>query len=485
MPELGLEATPANGQETRNALSGVDVSTSKVHVCDADFQELVPDDSAYFTVGVFFDGTLNNAANTQARLEYENKQAGRPYDRDQAKVYNTWYTFQKSGSYDNDFSNVARMQRAYEEIIEDDNYQIPIYIEGIGTEDHESDSGILGAAQGLGATGVRAKVLKGCEEVVDVIKQKQVEKISCLRIDTYGFSRGAAAARNFVFEIKKNKGDFKKMGGGRARTKIYHQVPNGYLGELLEENGIEVNMVQVRFVGLYDTVASLGINHDNDTRELNLDAVRKANHTFQIAADDEHRVNFRLTNINSAGSKGVQKELPGVHSDIGGGYTDNSNEEVTLNYANTIFGVPELRRQRQRLIEEGWYLEDEITAGWLSKELTAKRTGIRNTYSHIPLHIMVQYSITKQLAYDLGLIQDQFSIEGDELTQAKSRVDDYVFYGGAKFSYDNIADREIIRKLRNRYFHFSAHYDDKVVGLIAPHKPNFIDGERTRVIQNG
>ncbi len=49
-----------------------------------------------------------------------------------------------------------------------------------------------------------------------------------------------------------------------------------------------------------------------------------------MAESDEHRVNFRLTNINSAGSRGTEKFLPVVHSDIGGSYVDGVDEEVIL-----------------------------------------------------------------------------------------------------------------------------------------------------------
>ena len=64
------------------------------------------------------------------------------------------------------------------------------------------------------------------------------------------------------------------------------------------------------FVGLYDTVAAFGVDHrgkklgkvvllDNDTRQLNLDAISKARYVLHLASDDEYRDNFDLTNIQS------------------------------------------------------------------------------------------------------------------------------------------------------------------------------------------
>jgi len=140
-------------------------------------------------------------------------------------------------------------------------------------------------------------------------------------------------------------------------TIIEYETDYGALGEYLKASGIEIRSLVVRFTGLYDTVASYGVVHSNDTRELGLDAVRYSVHVLQLAADDEHRSNFRLTNINSKGS--LEKFLPGVHSDVGGGYVDGSDEEIKLNY--TITSLAALKKDRDFLVEQGWYLPTEIT----------------------------------------------------------------------------------------------------------------------------
>ena len=98
------------------------------------------------TIGIFFDGTLNNKTNTDERknnTDAHKKHGGKDTD-------NT--------SYNNDWSNVARMWDNY-----DKNFGI--YIEGIGTQDKEGDA-TLGYAFGTGETGIRSKVRKGCEEIV-------------------------------------------------------------------------------------------------------------------------------------------------------------------------------------------------------------------------------------------------------------------------------------------------------------------------------
>lgn len=73
-----------------------------------------------------------------------------------------------------------------------------------------------------------------------------------------------------------------------------------------------------------------------------------------LTADDEHRENFSLTTINSslAAHVGFELGLPGVHSDIGGGYVEAG--QGALNLEVKRIGDPE---EKRRLIAEGWYTD--------------------------------------------------------------------------------------------------------------------------------
>ena len=86
----------------------------------------------------------------------------------------------------------------------------------------------------------------------------------------------------------------------------------------------------MNFVGLYDTVSTYGLFADNDVADLSLHAVNKAYQTIHLSADDEYRKNFALTNINSAGFKGISLSLPGVHCDIGGAYNAVAYEKTAF-----------------------------------------------------------------------------------------------------------------------------------------------------------
>ena len=467
--------TPPSITQSRNQIGSITVNTAPALVTDTDYDDFEQDEYKDINAGVFFDGTLNNRENVEAGKEYDNMKDGKPYNADKAKQAKGWFG-KRSGSYENEHSNISRSEPAYKEFKRGKLIQFRLYIEGIGTEDDAGDSKV-GAGLGTGSTGIRAKVLKACEKVVDLIQEKGVEFIDTLTIDTFGFSRGAAASRNFIYELYKRKGQIKAVysaGTQAPPTIIEYKTDYGALGEALKAKGIEIRSLVVRYTGLYDTVASSGVVHSNDTRELGLDAVRYSLHVLQLAADDEHRANFRLTNINSKGS--LEKFLPGVHSDIGGGYTDKSDEDVRLNY--TITNLNDLENDRDFLIEQGWYLPGEITISKLWGTLTGKRKGLSYTYSFIPLHIMTEYALDKQVEFRKSEITGPYPIP-PELSNTKKRLDKYVAGNVGKMSFDDPTDRAMLEILRNRYFHFSAKYNSIGMG------PNIENGVRKRVIQNG
>lgn len=481
MSSLLLTSSSSGASKSKSILDKIKVSTAPTFVGESDYREIIPEDTININAGMFFDGTLNNRKNVQARLDYEKKKNKKPdYDKDSAAAYTNMFGFKRSGSFNNDFSNVSRMEPSYEQINESKLKQFAIYMEGIGTEDHKSDSSVAGGGLGLGSTGIRAKVKNGCKELADQIKKKRGnKKINILQIDVYGFSRGAAAARNFIFEITKRKGDFKMMTGGDYPQPIYYQADHGALGEHLSEEEMP-RILRIRFAGLYDTVASSGIVHKNDTKELSLNAVKKSLHTFQLAAQDEHRKNFRLTDIRSAGSRGVEKYLPGVHSDIGGGYKDQADEEVRIDYSGSL---TKMRQERENWIGEGWFEPHEINVSTFWGTLTGTREKLSNKYSHIPLQIMVEYSKSKNILYDVGLIKRKYTLDAPgervDLKAVKRRLDSYVYGDGKMMNFQNQADTLMLRPLRNRFFHFSAHY--KGIGM----GPSIKNGERKRVVQAG
>lgn len=413
---IKLTASPTGATESKNFLSGIEVQTSPTFVEESDYEELIPEDSFNIKAGVFFDGTLNSRANINSRLEDEKRREGKRYNQQTARLY-----IENIPSFENDHSNISRMEPAYEPFNSEKTKQISLYVEGIGTENYEADDGD-GYKYGTGSTGVKQKVLKACEELVKLIKDVGVTKIDTLTIDVFGFSRGAAAARNFISEVSKNQGQIKEIIGGRVQRIIKHEQSHGALGEHLSSQGITTRSLVVRFAGLYDTVASYGVRHSNDTRELDLTAVKKSLNALQLAAADEHRVNFILTNIDSAKGRGVEKFLPGVHSDIGGGYLDDWDENVTVDWDTSLV---DLREARQLLIDQGYFSSNELVIDDFWGTLKGTKTGLSNRYSFIPMHIMSQYSINKNVGLAMARITSSYPIPSI-LLPVKTRLYKYV-----------------------------------------------------------
>jgi Uncharacterized alpha/beta hydrolase domain (DUF2235) len=136
-------------------------------------------------------------------------------------------------------------------------------------------------------------------------------------INVIGFSRGAAAARVFVHKL------------------INEWAPGGKLGE---QSGKYALPYQVNFMGLFDTVASVGL--PDSTRAVvnvgsfdghfafasggSLDIPESAQFCYHAFSIHEQRMSFPLDSIrqgNNYPSENLQEvAYPGVHSDLGGGY---------------------------------------------------------------------------------------------------------------------------------------------------------------------
>ena len=398
-------------------------------------------------VTLFFDGTLNSRLNTRARLAAAR---GDPKASKTVKQYGGAGT-----SYDNDLSNVARLE---EQVLGEapgyDDY-IYVYTEGIGTTDYKGDS-VFGYALGTGATGVPAKVAKGIYAAIDLISALPYDPartiIQQLTVDTCGFSRGAAAARNCVYRVLND--EYGSEG----------EVVSASLKETLEGGGWTVGRVDVRAVGLFDTVASYGVVYWNDVFELRLDAVRDAAAVYQLAAAEEYRDNFPLTDITSAGAKGRQVYLPGAHSDIGGGYVDHDSEHQTL--------VSDYRAKdlQQFLLQRGWYrngpagneLKYDLTyeddrytdSVTVDQRLVGQRASIRYTYSFIPLHLMADFLRSQALRFDDTALNQRYD-PGD--VPGRARVEQDAKSGRpVRAAYWEATD-PVLAELRHGYLHVSFH----------------------------
>ncbi|MFJ4456737.1 phospholipase effector Tle1 domain-containing protein [Pseudomonas sp. NPDC089392] len=238
--------------------------------------------------GVFFDGTGNNQDNALPMQASGGKGA----------------------SYGNAVSNVALLHALYaadEASTDEAMVYLKLYVEGVGTLAGEADD-IYASATGRGRTGAEARVAEALARIAVQLRdwsqahpQARLERVE---FDVFGFSRGAAAARHMA--------NLLHDGGDRLLA-----VPCG---------------IVINFIGLFDTVAAIiaPLQGDFDPADDRHGGLRLAlgagiaRQVVQLVAGDEQRHNFPLVR------SGHDIELPGVHSNIGGGYPQTTQEQVLL-----------------------------------------------------------------------------------------------------------------------------------------------------------
>ncbi|MCD0474291.1 DUF2235 domain-containing protein [Flavobacterium sp. EDS] len=424
------------------------------------------------TIGVFFDGTNNNKNNTNAKEYYDKRARGEkltPEETISAEAYRKNGKNSPSSSYHNAWSNVGRLHDAYPT-------KLAVYVDGIGTETEKGDSP-LGAGFGTGfitsGTGILGKVQEGCKKLAKkVVEESKNSKIKILNLDVFGFSRGAAAARVFLDEIEK-KADL---------TAVKFKNKRGYFGYYLAKDNITIDVVRVRFLGLFDTVSSYskGIsvnpNFDNDATEIELNNLSRAKTVMHFTATDEHRANFSLTKTRV----GKEREFPGVHSDVGGSYNDGVElvKVIEKNFKD------ELKEFSKKLIAESWYFENQLEVTFFGPKHELKGTReLSKNYSYIPLHFMAESAIaTQKVPFKIDKIEiDKYSITNDALLmRVKKRLREYVLGDGEPYTFkwfgaihekykgvkagdkqfvayqQELQEQKDLRKLRNEYLHWSA-----------------------------
>jgi len=416
---------------------------------------------------IFFDGTGNNQSNIKKRRQ--NPSYMKP----------GWFQSDSDyESYAQSYSNVALLfflhqkKRAGERIVS-------VYMPGIGTSNDGKDD-TPGGAFGTGPTGIVARVNDGITEVASKVKRlvKQVdnEYLQELTVYVFGFSRGAAAARHFCAR--------------RADSQ-------GRKNNLCRELGVAPAVVTLKFVGLFETVSSF---HDDPSKppELDTDLGKKlASHAFlkdsqfqndvpelhltlddptlvhavQLRAADEYRVNFSATNIDSAlrTGKGYELVVPGAHSDVGGGYTQPT-EEVRE------YGDPVAYKQCQYFQQQGWYGPGQVTTSMQDggqdekgrplpkvRLLTGKRT-VPNSYQYVTLSMMLKLAAAANsgIVFAEPTAADERTITHTvtapaRLVALKGQLEKYAlstFPGGGKSLTAPIATADY-HWLRQHYLHLS------------------------------
>jgi type VI secretion system secreted protein VgrG len=320
-------------------------------------------------IGVFFDGTGNNKDNSETVAACYAPDVELAVAAEEIQKHCAAYGYDGNGSspdnsYGNDVSNIVRLHRLYADrsdetlLPEAITTSIAVYIDGIGTISGGEDS-LFSQGTGAGETGVVARVEQSPALIGEQIRQLRVRNpeliIERIEFDIFGFSRGAAAARHFANEVLKGN-----------KSILAKAFPGGFEG--LAKSFIWRPKIDtaINFIGLFDTVAAIAkpwlfdfTGTDSRNPGVNLKLTDDcANKVVHLVARDEVRENFAL---NSLGH--LDLVLPGVHSDLGGGYLPRAKEKLLLGKPVTS----QINRSMEATSSAAYLRAEEELLAWYDK----------------------------------------------------------------------------------------------------------------------
>ena len=447
-------------------------------------EELDSRQAVTLRIGVFFDGTGNNAGNSAIGARCRAEDIGLGEMEAQAVVQRCeTHHLDPDSSYGNDVSNIWRLYELYrDEPVPKDSATpsiLRVYITGAGTRTGKKDTMFPGQALGRGATGVLAKVDEGFSLIAQALDTFQQANpgllLGALELDVFGFSRGAAAARHFANQVLQRASG--PLGAFRRQRK-FTAGP-----EFKWERDVIIN-----FIGLFDTVAAIGGWDDwadpSDAHNGDIDlylAPDVARQVVHLVARDEHRLNFALNRVSPPHREIV---LPGAHSDLGGGYLPQSVERLyvarpesswvsrdtnplrTLAYQkareNTTLAYQadllDPQDRTARLETDVWEHSPPFSQSRsdAAKFVIAAPYLERTVYGHLSrVHLRVMHALAIEAGVMLELIDEHdpnLSLP-DELVSIKDKLLTWSKNGAGSLD----ADEE--RLLRQRYIHLSSNWN--------------------------
>lgn len=218
----------------------------------------------------------------------------------------------------------------FERLPGDSDAQIARYYAGVGTR------GLPGARSGFVRRHFRKKIFEGttaygARGALALLRQAYFDFVRTYRpgdrIYIFGFSRGAATARalaNFVCKVH----------GLPAAVQIDYlknRIQDDVVMDLRVMPGESAsNKPEVAFLGLWDTVASMGDPLDKD-EPFDLTIPPGVEKVVHLAALDEQRRPFDVVLVD-ADDRVEEVWFPGAHGNIGGGLEDCTLSDIALSF---------------------------------------------------------------------------------------------------------------------------------------------------------
>lgn len=200
------------------------------------------------------------------------------------------------------YSNVARLFMAHSPS-DVSKGMVREYVQGVGTKFPEiaDPGGNIGAATGYMGMDRVNWAEKRLALAINTQKARGL-KIGTLHVAVFGFSRGATLARAFVTRL-----------ANQAHQRGGTWIRDG-------------TSFRIYFLGVFDTVASVGLPRDHGTYAKDLGVPSIVERCVHMVAGHELRFAFPVDSVRRDGrypANVIEYVFPGAHSDIGGGYASN------------------------------------------------------------------------------------------------------------------------------------------------------------------
>lgn len=241
-------------------------------------------------------------------------------------------------------TNVEILYNCIEHTGNDGVRQLKIYDEGVGSSSWDKKDEIFGGLAGFG-------IDKNIKDIYSFLVINYEPKD---HIYLFGFSRGAYTARSLAGFIN-NCGILKPENIGmvdyayelyRDRNKYSHP-DSDFMTTFRRQYCVEPS-TSIYFIGVWDTVGSLGLpfpwSQKYNTERYKFHDVKlssKIINAYHALAIDERRKQFTPTlweKSNTAKTDPKHKQVlkqrwfAGVHSNVGGGYTDHGLSDIALGW---------------------------------------------------------------------------------------------------------------------------------------------------------
>jgi len=223
----------------------------------------------------------------------------------------------------------TNVRKLFERLVQDPQKQIARYYPGVGTREFTGSrtefvkeyfsKTFFGGATAYGSSGALS-ILR--QAYFDFVQHYQ----SGDRIYIFGFSRGAATARALANYICKIHG----LPESVEIKYLKNRLQKDFVLDLAVKEAPQRNMPHVVFLGLWDTVASIG-NPYNKKEPFDLNIPPGVEKVVHLVAIDEIRKVFNVVLIDQ-NDRVEEVWFPGAHSNVGGGLKDCTLSDIALHF---------------------------------------------------------------------------------------------------------------------------------------------------------